>query len=327
MTHRCLPLAVALALLCSPPDASAWNTTGHHMVGRIAWDHLTPAARLAVVERLLQAPRDSCLLDLFSNDTSRPPGERQREFFMAAATWPDIVRPRGDADSRACTRFHRRDWHFVNYFWEGVSGATNGTRPRDRGDLVTPELNAPERLRILRPFAACATQACGTTAADRATSLAWILHLVGDIHQPLHTTARVTTRADEQAGDRGGNLFRLESSAMPLSLHAYWDEIIDRAVPRQASEQGDDRAYVARVAAMVVATHPRASMVTRLTPGDFEAWAREGLAITKRHVYPATLRRGQMPSAAYRANAAKIAFEAIALGAYRLADLLNQMFG
>jgi hypothetical protein len=323
--HRTRALLIAIAAVCSPLDASAWNETGHHVLTRIAWDHMTPAARRQVVERLQAAPVDACLRELFDQDTARPLDERQREFVLRASTWPDIIRPRGDADTRACTRYHRRDWHFINYFWEGVSGATNQDRPRDRTEPVTPELNAVERLRVLRPLVVCVAPACGTSAADRATSLAWILHLVGDIHQPLHTTARVTARAGEQEGDRGGNLFMLGSPPMPLSLHAYWDEILDRAVPRQAHEQGNDRAYVARVAATIVATHPRTSMAARVKSGDFEAWAQEGLALTKQHVYPATLRRDQMPSAAYRDSAATVAFEAIALGGYRLADLLNRM--
>jgi hypothetical protein len=320
-------IMIVLGSVCGPTDAHAWNATGHQIVGGIAWDHMTPGARRHVIERLLAAPKDACMLDLLSTDTSRPVEARQREFFMLASTWPDIVRRRGDDDVRACTRFHRRDWHFINYFWTGVSGATNEDRPRDLADPVTPELNAVERLRLLRPFAACTTPACGTLAADRATSLAWILHIVGDIHQPLHTTARVTNQADERAGDQGGNLFKLDSSPNPLSLHGYWDGIVDRAVPRLPNETTDERAYLARVTSMIVAAHPRASMTARLKSADVAAWSLEGLALTKQHAYPATLRRGQMPSAAYRANAARIALEAVALGGYRLADLLNQMFG
>jgi len=287
---------------------------------------MTATTRQNVVALLRTAPQDACLLDLFSTD-SRPLEERQREFFLLAATWPDIVRPRDDDDERACTRFHRRDWHFINYFWQGISEATNDDRPEDRDDLETPELNAVERLRLFRPFASCATPSCGTSQADRATTLAWMLHIAGDIHQPLHTSARVTTRVNEREGDQGGNLFKLDTSNNPLSLHSYWDGIVDRSIPRQSNENNDNPAYLARVATRIVTAHPRASMVARLKSGDFKAWSLEGLEITKKDVYPDTLKRRRAPSDTYRNNASTIALEAIALGGYRLADLLNQMFG
>jgi truncated hemoglobin YjbI len=308
-------------------EVLAWNATGHQVVARIAWDNMTATARQNVITLMRTAPQDSCLPELFSNDSSRPLEERQREFFMLASTWPDIVRPR-DNDTRPCTRFHRPNWHFINFFWSGISGATNAAdRPRNRDDVDTPELNAVERLGVLRPFAVCAAAVCGTTQAERATIVAWILHIVGDLHQPLHTSARVTARVDEREGDRGGNQFKLDASATPLSLHGYWDGILDRALPRQANETGNDAAYFARLATLIVAAHPRSTMVARLKPGEYNAWALEGFATTKNEVYPFALKRRQMPDTMYRSRALTISQEAIALGGYRLGDLLNQMFG
>jgi hypothetical protein len=309
-------LTLTLALLL-PQTALAWNATGHQLVARIAWENMTPTTRRNVINLLQAAPGDACLRDLFPED-SRPLADRQREFFMLASTWPDIVRPR-EEDTRACTRFHRRDWHFINYFWEGISGDANEP-PQDLEDIEIPEVNAVERLKYFRPFAAC-----GTPQDERATTLAWVLHLVGDIHQPLHTSARVTSRPREREGDQGGNLFKLGPSNDSLSLHSYWDGIVDRSIPRQQNE--NNIAYLERVARRTMQNHPRPGMVGRLRPGDFEAWSREGLETTKRAVYPRSLRRGQMPSDSYRARAFEVSEEAIAIGGYRLAELLNQMFG
>jgi hypothetical protein len=175
---------------------------------------------------------------------------------------------------------------------------------------------------------ACGTAPCGTSNEDRATAFAWILHLAGDIHQPLHTSARVTTESDERRGDQGGNLFTLAPASTgnpPLPLHSYWDGIIDRAVPRQPGES--EPAYVVRVSAVIVTKHPPAQLSGRVKSGDFAAWSREGLSTTKNEIYPGTLKRGQMPTSGYRARALSVAEEAIALAGYRLADLLNRMFG
>lgn len=325
MKRRMFPaLTLALALFV-PQSALAWNATGHQVVAGIAWDNMTPAARRNAITLLQAAPADACLLDLFPTD-SRPVAERQREFFMRASTWPDIVRP-GEEDTRACTRFHRRDWHFINYFWEGLSGGAGGNAPQDREDIEVPEVNAVERLKLFRPLVACSTAACGTPQETRATTLAWVLHLVGDIHQPLHTSARVTSRPREREGDQGGNLFKLGPNNDSLSLHSFWDGIIDRSIERRQEERDNNHAYLNRVVGLIVQEHPRSGMTARLRPGEFEAWSLEGLETTKRVVYPQSLQRAQMPGDDYRRTAFNTSREAIALAGYRLADLLNQMLG
>lgn len=325
MNHRLLGVATVALVLLLPAPLFAWNATGHQLIAAIAWDRMTPAARQQAIALLRSAPADACLLDLFPTD-SRPLEVRQREFFVRASTWSDLVRP-GRNDMRPCTRFHRRDWHFINYFWSGVSGGTGSNQPTNRTDIDVPTDNIVERLVFLRPLVACQAAPCGSPRAAQATALAWMLHLVGDIQQPLHATARVTTQPDERRGDQGGNLFKLgppSNANPPLSLHSYWDGIIDRAVPRLPNE--GEQAYVARVGAAIVLKHPLAQMSARLKSGDFAAWSSEGFDTTKRAIYPSTLTRGQMPLPAYQRNALAIAQEAIALGGYRLADLLNQMF-
>jgi hypothetical protein len=185
--------------------------------------------------------------------------------------------------------------------------------------------NVVAQLPFLRAFVTCDAPRCGTTMPERATAVAWILHLVGDVHQPLHTSGRVTTAPGEDKGDQGGNLFVLQAGPPPLNLHGYWDGILDRSVPRQGGEA--DATYAERVAAAIAAKHPPASMAPHLRSGEFAAWAREGFERAKASAFPATLRRGELPSEQYRANAFEIAQEAIALAGYRLGDLLNRMFG
>jgi hypothetical protein len=320
----CSVLAViSLALLTASP-LSAWNDTGHKLVGAIAWDHMTPVARQRTIALLQAAPADACLLDRFPDD-SRPLPVREREFFMIATTWADIVRPDRE-HPRPCDRFHRASWHFINYFWSGTSGASGADRPVDRPGSTVPTDNVVERLTSLRPIAACLAPPC-SSSGERAVALAWILHLVGDLQEPLHTSSRVTTAPGEQNGDQGGNLFKLgppDPLRAPPSLHGYWDGIIDRALPRLPNET--DQAYLARAESAIVARHPLAQMKGRIQSGEFRSWSQEGFDTTKRELYPETLIREQMPADTYRSRALSVAEEAIALGGYRLADLLNAMF-
>src|SRR6185295_15628868 len=333
MKRKIFPVTILVLALLSPYSVLAWNATGHKLVARIAWEQMNDTARRNVIAILKGAPTDACLLDL---QPGGPNGER--EFFFTVGTWADIVRPNDRpaqggnpaiVDTRPCTRFHRRDWHFINFFWRGISGAADANRPRDLTAqelkaIQRPDVNAVLLLGLFEPFMACDKPQCGTSKEDRATTLAWIMHLVGDIHQPLHTSARVT--ATEPNGDQGGNLCKLADSSK-FSLHSLWDGIVDLQMPRLANE--NDAMYVERVARVIMQEHPRAGMTNRLRPFNFDQWSREGFETTKRSVYPQTLVCGptQNASPAYRGTAFSIAKEAIALGGYRLGELLNQLFG
>ena len=325
MPRRISSLLIAgfLSLLSAGP-VFAWDAVGHQLVARIAWDQLTAPARAKVIALLEAAPQDACLLNLFPQD-SRPLDVRQREFFVRASTWPDIVRPE-DGDTRPCIRFHHGGWHFINYFWEGISGATNTNAPRDRTDIPIPPINVLERLTLLPSSPPCAAPPCDPAEEERPAVPAWISHLVGDLHQPLHTSARVTTRQDERQGDRGGGLFLLSGSGEPrFPLHSYWDGIVKFSIRRKANES--ERAYIERVAGQIVTDHPPSAFSDRLKAGDIKGWSLEGLATTKARVYPAALKRGRMPDETYRVAVLAIAREAIALAGYRLADLLNTLYG
>lgn len=316
---------VALALvvaLCLPQAALAWDATGHELVAGIAWDNMTPAARQKAISLLKSAPGDACLLDLSPND-SRPQGEQEREFFMRAATWPDLVRKRTPADARPCTRFGDGDAHFIDHFWQGVSGGTESNTPKDRPDIAGKPVNAIIRLNAFRDSVACTAGPCGSDA-QRATDLAWVLHLVGDIHQPLHTAARAS--AAHVNGDRGGNEFLLSTDPKGPELHGLWDHIVADSIPLQAGETNQKSiTYLDRVIARIVTDHPESEMAGRLTPVNFDAWSGEGFKTAKAVAYPASLHEKKTPSAAYRASVFKVADEAIALGGYRLAGLLNSI--
>jgi S1/P1 nuclease len=314
----------ALLLFLPAGTVRAWDAIGHQLIARIAWDQLTPATKTKVIALLQTAPDDACLLGLFPND-ARPLDVREREFFVRSSTWPDLVRPASPDDTRPCIRFHHADWHFINFFWEGISGATDKSAPRDRDDIAIPPINGVERVTLFRSNPPCATGSCDPPAEERPMLPAWIIHIVGDLHQPLHTSARVTTRTDELQGDRGGGRFNLGTAEQPFSLHSYWDGIVKFSIRRKQGES--EHAYVERLAAQFAAQHPPSAFSGRLQPGDVKAWSLEGFVTTKATIYPATLQRGQLPDEQYRTATLAHARQAIALAGYRLADLLNALYG
>jgi hypothetical protein len=162
--------------------------------------------------------------------------------------------------------------------------------------------------------------------AEKAIALAWVMHLIGDLHQPLHTSARVTDL--EPKGDQGGNTFLLTPKDTPRNqqenLHWFWDSIIVRNTPRGETCDTD---FIPKVAAPMMKKFPAAKMSNRLNLGDFAGWQKESFQLATSEVFSPALVRFQTPSANYRKNAFQIAQERMALAGYRMGALLNQVFG
>lgn len=293
-------------------SASAWDDTGHKLIAYIAWQKMSPAARAKAVKLLLNAPEDSDLSVFYPQD-SRSAEAKGRELFMIASTWADIIRNKNFAARYA--KYHHGNWHYLDTFWREADGKIELVT-----DLESNPENAIERLyafdKVLRDASA--------SDEDKAIALAWILHLIGDIHQPLHDSARVTENNPQ--GDQGGNLFILSAkdAKESINLHWYWDSIIGRNIPRVSD--ACDSSYIPAIADKIMEKYPSSKMQNRFSSGNFSKWQQEGFQIASTKLYPASLKLNEMPSESYQKQAFEIAQERIALAGYRLANLLNQIF-
>ncbi len=294
--------------------AFAWNDVGHKISGYIAWQRLSPAARERVIAILSKAPEDSGLAALFPQD-SRSTATKQREFFMIATFWSDIVR---DRNFPLRNKYHRSNWHYADTFWRTENGKNEILpNPSEDGGKALEQLTASEK--TLRDPSA--------TDSDKAIALAWFLHLGGDIHQPLHTSARVTDL--EPKGDQGGNLFLLSPKDAPrenqMNLHWYWDSIVNRAVGRKNEEP--DGAYLPPIAERIMKRFPYARLASELELSNYDAWQKQSFELAMRDVFAAPLTRGQMPPRSYEKSAYKIAEAQLAIAGYRIGETLNKIFG
>jgi hypothetical protein len=294
--------AVALVVL-GPRPAYAWDEFGHRVVARIAWENMTPQARDRAIQVLQGASQSMGLAQGFTGQLS---SERQIALFLAGSTWPDDVRP---PDPRSAA-FHNRNRHFVNLFW------------RQNTDFGAIEpLNVPPRGNLLNHLPRLLSDSLRSTNRARAArALAWIIHLVGDIHQPLHNSARVTPRDTLPDGDRGGNAFRV---AGHFELHSFWDNVIDRNTFRPGESE---RARVERVALELSSRFPRSVFAGELAATQFREWSEAGVRLAQSRAYVDPLVRNGFPPEAYERQAFEAAEPRIALAGYRLADLLNTAF-
>lgn len=140
---------VTLAILALPPamaPVSAWGAQGHHVVARLAWALMTPAAR-SQATGLLGGGQDA---------------------FVSGSTWADDIRS---------NRPETYNWHFVDIPSDKARyDAARDCPPTEKGDCVIAEI-ARARAEVVDP---------GRSAALKAESLKCLVHFVADLHQPLH---------------------------------------------------------------------------------------------------------------------------------------------
>lgn len=298
-------LAVAAATVAAAP-ALAWNDRGHMVVAAKAWQHLTPQTRSAVGRLLRHNPRYA------SWTAGVPQAQKARAAFIHASTWPDYIKnAEAYYQDRLPNRNSRRNigysdcyqhryWHYKD-----LPFSPDGTPLRD-----PPEPNAETQIEAFRATIA------DPAAADQLKSydLAWLLHLVGDIHQPLHATQRFV--ASDADGDGGGNdvKYCLTSNCRTgSSLHSFWDGALGN---------GEDLAEIVGYAAQLDAP-PEAEADER----DVAAWFAGSFELAKAKVYQppigTDLARPFLLTNAYRNGAAATAIRQVSLGGVRLAKMLN----
>jgi hypothetical protein len=159
----------------------------------------------------------------------------------------------------------------------------------------------------------------GASDQLRSYDLVWTLHLVGDLHQPLHTIGRYT--AQISGGDRGGNAEMVTpATGETIALHAYWDRIFGGySSVFGAISDADERGGLASVT-------PDA---TAAQESDPSVWAQESFELAKKFAYAPPVRTDTNPvelTRDYESNARNTARSQAALAAARLANLLNQAF-
>lgn len=290
----------------------AWDDTGHKVTAFIAWQQMTTETRAKTAKLLLNAPEDSHL-SVYYPSGSRSVSAKELEHFMIASTWSDIVRNR-DFKVRY-EKYHRGPWHYADIFWKQLEGKAQIMENRSEGLAIEKLYDFEKTLKN-----------DSVSNAEKAISLAWFLHVVGDIHNPLHNASRITEIEPE--GDQGGNLFLLSSpekdGGARLNLHSFWDSVLTRNIQRDGDACDSD--YIQSIAAKIIKKHPFPKMKNRLRLANYKDWNQEAFKLLNQIVYPNELKRGEMPSKQYQSHAFIKGQEQIALAGYRLGEMLNLIF-
>jgi hypothetical protein len=319
---RCLGALLLLLTIHGP--AQAWSGPGHAAIAAMAYQQLPGAAQQRFMEILRSHPDFAKWRQDFNRLKSGFPAKLDlgTYLFIRASTWPDEIRKSGNP-------FDHPAWHYVDYPVQQTDFGT-GPEPAPDDDVL---FGIRESQRVIRD--------AGATPQARAAHLSWLIHLVGDLHQPLHCAALInTTTYRLPEGDRGGNLFFVSESGNPnaVNLHSFWDGQLGKSFgstppnPRTAFNN----------AAQLQGEHPRSSLPELGTATDVAAWSQESLAAATRHAYrfekkingnvQLTILRGSANDrtapplpAGYGTQARSVSRERISLAGYRLADILQAL--
>lgn len=153
-------------------------------------------------------------------------------------------------------------------------------------------------------------------------ALRMVIHLIGDIHQPLHTTSEVNSQFPE--GDRGGNGHKAPSKDGANNLHAIWDSVLyEYATYPNLPYSNSDWSWISNEASKLSQQYPVSS--SKVYKGDYDRWAQEGLDAAGPYVYDGFV-DNQLPSKAYQDRASDKLKSMMMYGARRLAEDVIDMY-
>ncbi len=283
----CMATVLLLGVLL-PISAWAWGYDGHKIVAVIAADNLTPAAQ-SHVANIFGVPVDKSAIASAMETASTIPDSKFREEDGATAAW-----------------------HFINICLQDQRRDVAARCPL--GNCVTGKIE--EYSRRLKQDHYDRWGAAG--------DLAFLIHFVGDIHQPLHAA---------NDADRGGNCVRVDSHSKEKDLHAVWDTTVVRRLERDV-----DSGRPETTARKLEQIYTAEKETDRWIPADDIAW--ESKQVARADIYAAL----QIPiepceptveicssvpvrvvelNASYLNHAETIAGRQLAKAGFRLASLLN----
>jgi hypothetical protein len=240
------------ALVSLPAPARAWGCKGHQVVALLAEKHLTPHALAMAKKTLAEGPIDPNLSRYCKEGCSDPLAD--------ASTWPDDIRS---------IRPEASPWHYIDiprgatlHDVEKFCGPTKGCVTRAIAD----------QLAILR--------SSEVEPLKRADALRFLIHFVGDLHQPLHAITN---------NDQGGNCVPVaffdalpqvrnpQSESYAPNLHGVWDtNILERATTGKTVDQVAedlDQSFQSKIAQW------------QRGPANVDGWARESYQLAMKNVY------------------------------------------
>lgn len=311
-----LRLAVVFVVMsgCSVDRASAWDDGGHQIIAAIAYSHLNPQAQKAVAEfaREMQSP-------------SHPYDA------VTLACWMDDLRRK---NSKIPYHGEFLSWHYINLGIEDGDPEPSW----NPGDDDETHGNVVQGLKRALAVLKGGTDPC---VQSKAMACAMVMHLVGDIHQPLHAATHYFRSRGRFLHDEGGNKEEVANGPLEgpqTSLHMFWDSAWRASFDENTGRIVFDEQYDDHGKHDPALLQPLVDLLLKQAPPSdadrqthIDQWARESNQIARAFVYrditATESRKYCRLSSSYVAKANDLARQRLVLAAYRLAMILNETLG
>jgi len=281
--------AVGVAtLFCGVTPAYAWGDLGHEVVGLIANNYLDPAVRTK-------------LNSILAKDATHLTANTKID---SEATWADKFR-----DSSSAHRAQTAKWHFVDIEINApnLTTACFGRPTLPGGTLAS---NGPANDCVVDKIEEFQEELLNsaTSATEVREALQFVLHFVGDMHQPLHSS---------DDNDAGGNDKTVTAPGIASnSLHHYWDTEFVNLLG--SSESAIAQSLIANITA---------AQRAQWSAGTADDWAMESFTIAQNHTYgllpaPTSSNHYSLP-ASYVTDAKAVVATQLSKAGVRLAFVLN----
>lgn len=291
---------IALAVLLAPQlRVFAWSSAGHMVIAAEAFRELSPTLKFKAVKILTAHPEYEKWQKAFA--AGLPDVDLETYVFMRASTWPDEIH-------KTPNQYDHPKWHYIDYPLRPLAF------PMEAGP--SPEDD------ILYGIAQCEKILSDTNSSPelQAVHLSYLIHLVGDLHQPLHCASLFNDIYPN--GDRGGNEFYVKPGVKGIKLHSFWDGLLGTSI--YSSTQ-------INYATKLISENPRTSLLELKKDKTPKEWSLESrtLAIEKAYLR-GELKGSTRPETApalpkdYTKEAKAVAEKQGALAGYRLSDEIQK---
>jgi hypothetical protein len=280
---------------------AAWNLFGHECVAYVAYQHLKPEVRERANALLKLNPMYQDWLKQCS-----PAEDTDEQIFVQAATFPDLIKmsaeyknddisaPEARQNIGYADKNMHKYWHYCDI-------------PFTQDHMKLPSLASPNAEEMIPKF----TSVLKSDASDdlKSYDLCWILHIVGDVHQPLHCINRACKYSPK--GDNGGNDVKLCDTSP--NLHHFIDDIL-----------GPDGSPIS---AVTYARTLQPADQNLAAEKDSSKWIAESHDLAIKQVYQRPIGHEDGPyelTSKYKEAMLKLSRERVELAGERLANLLNE---
>lgn len=266
---------ILLTILLHSKFVFSWNGLGHRIIAEIAYSQLTPDTKRKVSQ--------------YNRAVNRAYGRMK---FVDSSIWLDQLRSQNNNQYNAL--------HYINY------GFSEDGTPIP---AISKENAVTGLTRVLKTL-----QNKNATDFDKGVALRILVHVVGDIHQPLHATSRVSRRYPD--GDKGGWYVPLSKNAVAKNLHAYWD---NGGGYLKCTKKKRCKSLARKMAKELEREYPCNQLPLEI---DFSGWARESHQLGRRAY---SLLIFNSPNLYYQFVTIKTVKQRLAIAGCRLAEILNNV--